>query len=77
MKKTFITLMIIFFYATGAGTEESKKITDSCFAEFKISPSTLACNFKRGINKLITKEDGSYNFLGKFFNAKSGKDLIN
>jgi len=62
--------------ATSVNSEENKKkLPDDCYAEYKISPTTLGCNIKKGFRNLYTKEDGSLNALGKFFNAKSLADL--
>ena len=61
--------------ATIVHSEENKKLPNDCYAEYKVSPTTLGCNIRKGFKKLYTKEDGSLNALGKFFNAKSLADL--
>ena len=75
MKNIIIVITAIFLSTTGVNSEENKKLPDDCYAEYKVSPNTLGCNIKKGFRNLYTKEDGSLNFLGKFFNAKSLDDL--
>ena len=76
MKNIIILLTTILLSATSVNSEENKKkLPDDCYAEYKVSPNTLACNIKKGFRNLYTKEDGSLNALGKFFNAKSLADL--
>jgi hypothetical protein len=76
MKNIIILLTTILLSATSVNSEENKKkLPDDCYAEYKVSPNTLGCNIKKGFNKLYTKEDGSLNALGKFFNAKSLADF--
>ena len=75
MKNIIIVITAIFLSTTGVNSEENKKLPDDCYAEYKISPTTLGCNIKKGFRNLYTKEDGSLNALGKFFNAKSLADL--
>ena len=76
MKNIIILLTTILLSATSVNSEENKKkLPDDCYAEYKVSPNTLGCNIKKGFRNLYTKEDGSLNFLGKFFNAKSLTDL--
>ena len=75
MKNIIIVITAIFLSTTGVNSEENKKLPDDCYAEYKISPTTLGCNIKKGFRNLYTKEDGSLNVLGKFFNAKSLADL--
>ena len=77
MKNIAIILTTILLSATGVNSEENKKLPDDCYAEYKVSPNTLGCNIKKGFRNLYTKEDGSLNALGKFFNAKSLADLKN
>ena len=78
MKNIIIVITAIFLSTTGVNSEENKKkLPDDCYAEYKISPTTLGCNIKKGFRNLYTKEDGSLNALGKFFNAKSLADLNN
>ena len=75
MKNIIILITTILLSTTSVNSEENKKLPDDCYAEYKISPTTLGCQIKKGFRNLNTKEDGSLNFLGKFFNAKSLTDL--
>ena len=75
MKNIIIVITAIFLSTSNVNSEENKKLPDDCYAEYKISPTTLGCNIKKGFRNLYTKEDGSLNALGKFFNAKSLTDL--
>ena len=76
MKNIIILLTTILLSATSVNSEENKKkLPDDCYAEYKVSPDTLGCNIKKGFRNLYTKEDGSLNALGKFFNAKSLADV--
>ena len=75
MKNIIILLTAILLSTTSVNSGENKKLPDDCYAEYKISPTTLGCNIKKGFRNLYTKEDGSLNALGKFFNAKSLADL--
>ena len=75
MKNIIIVITAIFLSTTGVNSEENKKLPDDCYAEYKVSPNTLGCNIKKGFKKLYTKQDGSLNVLGKFFNAKSLADV--
>ena len=75
MKNIIILLTTILLSTTSVNSEENKKLPDDCYAEYKISPTTLGCNIKKGFRNLYTKKDGSLNALGKFFNAKSLADL--
>ena len=76
MKNIIILLTTILLSATIVNSEENKKkLPDDCYAEYKVSPNTLGCNLRKGFRNLYTKEDGSLNLLGKFFNAKSLADL--
>ena len=77
MKNIIIVITAIFLSTTGVNSEENKKLPDDCYAEYKVSPTTLGCGIKKGFRNLYTKEDGSLNALGKFFNAKSLADLNN
>jgi hypothetical protein len=78
MRKFLLLLTVLLFSTINAYSEENKSnvLPKDCYAEYKISPSTFGCGFKKGIKKLMSKKDGSHNFLGKFFNAKSGSDLL-
>ena len=75
MKNIIILLTTILLSTTSVNSEENKKLPDDCYAEYRISPTTLGCQIKKGFRNLYTKKDGSLNFLGKFFNAKSLTDL--
>ena len=75
MKNIIILLTTILLSTTSVNSEENKKLPDDCYAEYKISPTTLGCQVKKGFRNLYTKKDGSLNALGKFFNAKSLADL--
>ena len=75
MKNIIIVITAIFLSTTGVNSEENKKLPDDCYAEYKVSPNTLGCSIKKGFRNLYTKEDGSLNALGKFFNAKTLADL--
>lgn len=77
MKNIIIIITAIFLSTTGVNSEENKKLPDDCYAEYKVSPTTLGCGIKKGFRNLYTKKDGSLNALGKFFNAKSLADLNN
>ena len=76
MKKIIILLTVALLTTTNINSEENKKLPDDCYAEYKVSPNTLGCNIKKSFKKLYTKEDGSLNALGKFFNAKSFADVM-
>ena len=75
MKNIIILITTILLSTTSVNSEENKKLPDDCYAEYRISPTTLGCQIKKGFRNLYTKKDGSLNFLGKFFNAKSLTDL--
>ena len=77
MKNIIIVITAIFLSTTGVNSEENKKLPDDCYAEYKVSPTTLGCGIKKGFRNFYTKKDGSLNALGKFFNAKSLADLNN
>ena len=77
MKNIIIVITAILLSTTGVNSEENKKLPDDCYAEYKVSPTTLGCGIKKGFRNLYTKKDGSLNALGKFFNAKSLADLKN
>ena len=76
MKKIIIIVTAALLSTTNVNSEENKKLPDDCYAEYKVSPNTLGCKLKKGFNNLYTKEDGSLNALGKFFNAKSLADVL-
>ena len=77
MKNIIILLTTILLSTTSVNSEENKKkLPDDCYAEYKVSPDTLGCNIKKGFRNLYTKDDGSLNALGKFFNAKSFTDVL-
>ena len=72
MKKIAIILTTILLSTAFANAEEKKTLSaNDCVAEHKVSPGALGC----GIKKLFKKKDGSANALGKFYNAKTLKDL--
>ena len=80
MKNIIVLFAAILLFTTNINSEEQKDtladlIPDDCYAEHKISPDTIGCSIKKGFRNMYTKEDGSLNFLGKFFNAKSLTDL--
>ena len=75
MKNIIIVITAIFLSTTGVNSEENKKLPDDCYAEYKVSPATLGCGIKKGFRNLYTKNDGSLNALGKFFNAKTFADV--
>ena len=75
MKKIAILVTAALISTTNINSEENKKLPDDCYAEYKVSPITLACGIKKGFRNLYTNKDGSLNALGKFFNAKSLTDL--
>ena len=77
MKNIIILITAILLSTTSVNSEENKKLPDDCYAEYKVSPTTLGCGIKKGFRNLYTKKDGSLNALGKFFNAKSLADLKN
>ena len=80
MKNIIILITAILLSTTSVIAEEQKEtladyVDDDCYAEHKVSPNTLGCKLKKGFKNLYTKEDGSLNVLGKFFNAKSLADM--
>ena len=75
MKKIIILVTVALLTTTNINSEENKKLPDDCYAEYKVSPNTLGCKLKKGFKNIYTKEDGSLNTLGKFFNAKSFADV--
>ena len=75
MKKIIILVTAALLSTTNINSEENKKLPDDCYAEYKVSPNTLGCKLKKGFKNFYTKEDGSLNALGKFFNAKSFADV--
>ena len=77
MKKIIILVSVVLLSTTNVNSGENKKLPDDCYAEYKVSPNKLGCKLKKGFKNLYTKEDGSLNALGKFFNAKSLADLNN
>ena len=76
MKKIIILVTVTLLTTTNINSEENKKLPDDCYAEYKISPKTFGCGIKKGFKNIYTKEDGSLNALGKFFNAKSFTDVL-
>ena len=75
MKKIIIIVTAALLSTTNVNSEENKKLPDDCYAEYKISPTTVGCQIKKGFRNLYTKKDGTPNALGKFFNAKTLADL--
>ena len=80
MKNIIILITAILLSTNIVNAEEHKDtladyLDDECYSKTKVSPDTVACSIKKGFRNLYTKEDGSLNFLGKFFNAKSLTDL--
>ena len=75
MKKITILLTTMLISANIANAEEKKTLADAigqdCIEEHKISPKAFGCSIK----KMFKKKDGSPNALGKFYNAKTLKDL--
>ena len=76
--KKIITLITAMLLSTNiVNAEEKKTLADvigkDCIDKYKISPKALGCGFK----KLFKNKDGSPNALGKFYNTKTLKDLIN
>ena len=76
MKKIIILVTVALLTTTNINSEENKKLPDDCYAEYKISPKTFGCGIKKGFKNIYTKDDGSPNALGKFFNAKSFADVM-
>ena len=76
MKKIIILVTAALLSTTYINSEENKKLPDDCYAEYKVSPNTLGCNVKKFFKNLYTKEDGSPNALGNFYNAKSFADVM-
>ena len=77
MKKNIILVTAALLSTTYVNSEENKKLPDDCYAEYKVSPKTFGCGIKKGFKKIYTKEAGSLNLLGKFFNAKTFADMNN
>ena len=72
MKNIAIILTTILLSTAFANAEEKKTLPASdCVTEHKVSPGALGCSIK----KMFRKKDGSPNALGKFYNAKTFKDL--
>ena len=61
--------------STIVNAAEKKTLADivgtDCIEKHKISPGAFGCSIK----KMFKKKDGSANALGKFYNAKTLKDL--
>ena len=75
MKKIFLLLSFILLITSAANSGEKEELPDNCYAEYKVSPKTFGCNLKKGFRKMLTKDDGSLNAIGKFYNSKSLADL--
>jgi hypothetical protein len=77
MKKIIMLITAILLSTNMVNAEEKKTLADTigtdCVDKYKISPNAIGC----GIKKLFKKKDGSPNALGKFYNAKTLKDLGN
>ena len=77
MKNILVLMTAILLSTSIVNAEEKETLADvigtDCIDKHKISPDALGC----GIKKLFKKKDGSPNALGKFFNAKTLKDLKN
>ena len=79
MKKTITIIAAILLSTNLANAEEKKTLEDligkenisDCTDEHKISPAAFGCTVK----KMFKKKDGTPNALGKFYNAKTLKDL--
>ena len=75
IKKIIILLTSVLLFFPIVNAEEKKTLADvvgaDCIGEHKISPGAFGC----GIKKMFKKKDGSQNALGKFYNAKTLKDL--
>ena len=75
---TLITFLFISMSVANASDNKYKGQLDDC-KDYKISPNFFICEIsKAGSNmkrKLTKKSDGSNNFLGKWFGAKSLADL--
>ena len=80
MKNIIILITAILLSTNIVNAEEHKDtladyLDDECYSKTKISPDSLACSIKKGFRNLYTKDDGSLNALGKFFNAKTLADI--
>ena len=79
MKKIIILLTSIFLTSIVVNAEEKKTLEEligkenisDCTNKHKISPAAFGCTIK----KMFKKKDGTPNALGKFYNAKTLKDL--
>ena len=78
IKNIFVLLLFISFFITDVNSEENtnKQLPENCYVEYQVSPDAIACGFKKGFRKIYTKKDGSLNFLGKFFNAKTFTETL-
>ena len=75
MRIIIIILTVVFFSINVVNSEEEENCKD-----YKISLKALKCNIDNASantkRRMTTKDDGSQNFLGKWFNAKSLADVI-
>ena len=79
MKKIIILLTTMLLSSNIVNAGEIKTLEDligkenisDCTNKHKISPAAFGCTVK----KMFKKKDGSPNALGKFYNAKTLKDL--
>ena len=75
MRIIIIIMTAIFFSISAVNSEEKENCED-----YKISVKALKCNLdqasSRGKKKMMTKDDGTQSFLGKWFNAKSLADVL-
>ena len=79
MKNIIILMTAILLSTSLVNSEEKKTLEDligkenisDCTNKHKISPAAFGCTVK----KMFKKKDGSPNAFGKFYNAKSLKDL--
>ena len=75
MKKIIILITTLLLSTNIVSAEEKKTLAEAvgtdCIEKHKISPAAFGC----GIKKMFKKKDGSPNALGKFYNAKTLKDL--
>ena len=78
MKKIIIFTIFIFISVINFNVVNSEE-EENC-KDYKISLKALKCNIDKASantkKRMTTKDDGSQNFLGKWFNAKSFADVI-
>lgn len=76
MKKIIILITFLLITTVNVSSEEKEALPDNCFDKYKFSPSTLACQIRKGSKRLVTNKDGSINTLGKIFYSKTQKELL-